>query len=124
MDLLCVGCEDGCWMELAQDYLHCQGLVLLDFITAEVIVVLQSNDHTFIKRFLQPRPFQFFYDMDSPTDEGNERKKARKDKQQHKRQPPKFDEGNVHITHLSVQTLYMTLRDWPFAMKLLRILCS
>jgi hypothetical protein len=34
--------------------------------------------------------------MDSPTDEGNQRKKARKDdKQQRKRQPPKFDQGSV-----------------------------
>lgn len=41
----------------------------------------------------QVRPSQFFYDMDSPTDEGNQRKKARKDdKQQRKRQPPKFDQ--------------------------------
>jgi hypothetical protein len=79
------------------------GVEPLDSVTAEVIVVLQSNDRTFIKLFFQPRPSQFFYDMDSPTEEGNQRKKARRnDKQQHKRQPPKFDEGSVALATVGI----------------------
>ncbi|XP_021938616.1 CWF19-like protein 1 [Zootermopsis nevadensis] len=41
----------------------------------------------------QARSSQFFYDLDSPTDEGNQRKKARKDdKWKDRRKPPIFDQ--------------------------------
>jgi hypothetical protein len=54
------------------------------------------NIFIFIKLFFQARPSQFFYDINSPTDEGNQRKKARKDdKQRNKRQPPTFDQGSI-----------------------------
>jgi hypothetical protein len=37
--------------------------------------------------------------MDSPTDEGNQRKKARKDdKQQGRGKPPTFDQGSVVLS--------------------------
>jgi hypothetical protein len=37
--------------------------------------------------------------MDCPTDEGNERKKARKDdKKQGRRKPPIFDQGNIMLS--------------------------
>lgn len=99
-------------MELAQDCLHCQGLLLLGLNLQILlpqgqffIMVLQSNDCIFTELFLQVRPSQFFYDVDSPTDEGNQRKKARKDnKQQRKRQPPKFDQGSVVFSWYALNT--------------------
>jgi hypothetical protein len=45
--------------------------------------------------------------MDSPSDQGSQTKKARKDdKQQRKRQPPKFDEGSVIFSLYAVVTAH------------------
>jgi hypothetical protein len=52
-----------------------------------------------IELLLQTRPSQFFYDMDSPTDQSNQRKKARKDdKQPTGRKPPIFGQGSISLT--------------------------